>query len=849
MTLLRRVWHLLNRRRFERELLDEMRDHRDAMADPARFGDTHRLLEQSRDAWGWNWLDDLSQDFTVGVRSLMRTPSFAVTATLILAFGIGLNVTLYQMASVGLLRPPAVESPETLARFYRRAPHSSTTSVPYPLIQFVERHNTALSAVLAEMSSAVAWGPDAVEQVDLSLVSPNWFAELGAGAAHGRLFSAAADGRADSPPVAVLGYHFWQHKLGGDPGAIGSTIHLDRRPLTVVGITAETFPGLDFDVPAVYVPIEQREYLYPDSKVLRAWDADSVALYGRLRSGMTRAAARESLRGTMQAAAREHAEIAMDEWLEPHMGTVNFMDETDRMGAIAVLSLLGALTTLVMLVAAANLGNLVLSRATGRVRELGVRIALGARRGRIVRQLVVEALPLAILGAAGSLVFATAVARTIASVVSLPAYLDFTPDGRTIIASVVLAAMALIMIAVLPAWKVAQQDLTDAIKDGGHQISRALDRTLTRRLLVAGQVAGSCVLLIVAGMMVRGVQHLTQASLGFDYERAAVLSMPLGRFGITGDAVIPYWKAVKARVLAHPEVEAATIVTAPPLGGRVFETAYTDVPGIQTLQQSVDADYFKVMGIALMAGRTFHPNDAGVVIVSRKLAIEMYGTVDVVGRRFPKSNPADTIIGVAADAHTIKVNAANVAELYRPLTAKDFNLVYLVARSRSDAARIVRVLREAAQQDSRVIPSVSLMRDDFDRRVLGSRVAGAVASGIGAITLLLACLGIFGVVSYGVALRTKEIGIRTALGANRALLLRAILRQVMLPVVAGVLAGLVAAIPAGLALSGEPFHVRLADPLAFVGALLVFGTASCFAALWPAAKALRGNPVDALRHP
>jgi hypothetical protein len=368
-------------------------------------------------------------------------------------------------------------------------------------------------------------------------------------------------------------------------------------------------------------------------------------------------------------------------------------------------------------------------------------------------------------------------------------------------------------------------------------------------LMIAGQVAGSCVLLIIAGMMVRGIQHVVASSVGFEYERAAVLSMPLSRFGITGDAVIPYWQAVKTRVLANPEVEAATIVTAPPLGGRVFETSYTDVPGIETLQQSIDRDYFAVMGIPLLSGRTFDRDDDKVVIVSRKLALEMYGTVDVLGRGFPKSKPADTIVGVAADAHTIKVNATNVAELYRPLRPPDFSVVFLVARSRSDAARVVPVLREAAQQDPRVIPSIRLMRDDFDRRVLASRVAGAIASGIGAVTLLLACLGIFGVVSYGVALRTKEIGIRTALGANRPSLLRSILRQVLSPVVAGVAVGLVAAIPAGFALSGEPFYVRLGDPLAYAGALLVFGAAACIAALWPAARALRGNPIDALRHP
>jgi predicted permease len=416
------------------------------------------------------------------------------------------------------------------------------------------------------------------------------------------------------------------------------------------------------------------------------------------------------------------------------------------------------------------------------------------------------------------------------------------------VAALLLSSVALLVVAVLPAWKVAQQALTDAIKDGGHGVSRVLDRAFVRRLMLAAQVAGSCLLLVVAGLMVRGIQRVVRADVGFDYAQAAVLSMPLGRYGISGESVVPYWHDVKTRVLAHPEVESAAIVTAAPLGGRVYEVAYADTPGLEALQQSVDPEYFSVMRIPLISGRTFRRDDADAVIVSRRLALEMYGTLDVVGRRFPRSKPADTIVGVAADAHTIKVVATNVAELYRPLRESDFSLVYLVARGRSDPARLLPVLREAARLDPRVIPAVRLMRDDFDRRVRGSRLAGTVASGIGAATLLLACLGIFGVVSYGVALRTKEIGIRTALGADRGRLLRAILRQVLWPVAAGMMVGVGAAIPIGLALSGDPFYLSPGDPVAFVAALSLFVMAAFVAAVWPAARAIRGNPLDALRH-
>jgi hypothetical protein len=307
-------------------------------------------------------------------------------------------------------------------------------------------------------------------------------------------------------------------------------------------------------------------------------------------------------------------------------------------------------------------------------------------------------------------------------------------------------------------------------------------------------------------------------------------------------------------VTAHPEVEKAAIVTAAPLGGRVFQTGYRDTPGLETLVQNVDPEYFAVMRIPLMSGRLFGPGDENTVIVSRRLALAMYGTLDVLGRAFPKpaegrSAESSTIIGVASDAHSIKVEANNVAELYRPLTAPDFSEVFLVARARQDADLLPRILRDAAAAvDPRVIPTAHAMREDFDRRMQGPRLTSAIATGIGVLTLALACLGIFGVVSYGVALRTKEIGIRVALGAQQPALLRAILRQVLTPVGVGVVIGLVLAIPVGLVLGSEPFYLESTDPVAIAMSLAMFGAAASTAALWPAYRTLRRNPVQALRH-
>ena len=853
ITWFRRLWYLINRPRHERELVREMHDHRESMHDPAGFGNTLRLIEESRDAWGWTWLDEAMQDLAVGIRTLRRSPSFAITATLILAFGIGINVTLLQMMQVGLLRPPAIKHADSWVRFLRAAPDSTTTSVPYPLTEFVRDHNSVLAAVIVESSGNVAWGREAADQIGASFVSADWFSELGYGPMEGRMLAESLDATSDVPPV-VLGYRFWHNRLGAAPNLVGSTAYIDRKPVRIVGIAPAALPGLELDVPDVFIPIRQREYFYPQSTLLRDWSTGSVGMYGRLREGVSADVARDALRQTMQAMAAERPEVKSNEWLEPLLASQNFMRPDERMAVFAVVALLSLLTGLVLVVAAANLGNLVMSRATGRVRELGVRMALGARRSRIVRQLVIESVPLAVLGVLGSLAFARMTVALIAAAGSLPPYLDFSIEWKTVAVAIGLGALSLAVVGLLPAWKVAQQHLIDAIKDGGQNVSRALDRTLMRRVMVVAQVAGSCLLLIIAGMTIRSVQRALETSAGFDYERAAVLSMPLDRYGIKGDAARVHWYAVKERVRAHPEVENAAIVTAAPLGGRVFQTRYNDTPGLETLVQRVDPEYFAVMRIPLLAGSLFGARDAKTVIVSRRLALAMYGTLDVLGRGFPKSAPeraadSSTIIGVASDAHSIKVEANNVAELYQPLTPADFgDEVFLVARARGDVDRLPPILREAATLDPRVIPTAHAMREDFDRRMQGPRLTSAIASGIGLLTLALACLGIFGVVSYGVALRTKEIGIRVALGAQQPALLRAIVRQVLTPLGVGVVIGLALAIPAGLVLGTEPFYLESTDPVTIAAALAVFLAAGAAAALWPAYQVLRRNPLQALRH-
>ena len=848
---LRRVWYLVNRRRHERELVAEMHEHRGLMHDPAKFGDTHRFVEQSRDAWGWNWLDDATQDLKLGVRGLMRAPAFAITGVLILTFGIGLNLTLFQFVNVTLLKPPAITNPQTLARFTRNAPGDTSGTIAYQITQAVARETNVLSAVLVDAVAAMMWGNDMLP-VSALFVSPNWFIELGGSMAEGRAFSPTIDNAA-SATVAVVNHQFWRNTLGSDPAIVGSTVTINRVAVTVVGITAREFTGLELNQPAVWLVMEQREHFYPESQFLRAWDSDNTHMYGRLKEGTSPAAARESLRALMRRLHEQRPnDIRPDEWLEPAMGSLNFMTPRQRAVFLSRVSLVASLSTLVLIVAAANIGNLVLSRATGRSRELGVRVALGARRSRIVRQLMIETLPLALLGAAGGLVFASWTSATIAAFGSMPDNVSFSPDWQTLMVTLAMTVVALTVIGAVPAWKVSRHDLVTAIKDGGQQMSVSLDQARLRRYLMGAQVWGSCLILVLSTMMMRTLQRMVLDDLGFDYEQSATLQPSLNRYGFKNPDAIAYWRSVQERVEQHPETIGTALALAPPLGSRILENTFAnDAPGLEVVTNRIAPAFFEVMNIQLLAGRTFTAADdpKTAVIVSRTLAMEMYRRLDVLGQGFPPSKPAATIVGVVGDAHAIRLGAVKTSELYRPLLEDDYVQAVMIARARGDAALLAPVLREAAVIDARILPSVGLLRDAFQRRMVGARIVSAIALSTGLLTLLIACLGIFGVVSYGATLRIKEYGIHLALGAERVAVIRLVIRHIVWPIVIGTTLGVAAAGPIGVALRGGPIQLEATDPVAYGVALVLFVLAAMTAALLPARRVLKSDPIQSLRHP
>jgi predicted permease len=796
-------------------------------------------------------MDHVGQDLRYAARRLTRAPAFALSAVLILIVGIGLNLAFFQLLNVTALRPLRVADLDTLVRFDRVTKRFSSNGIPYPATQFIRQHNAVLSAVVTSTASDVVWGDDLNHRLDALYVSANWFAELGYGAALGRIFVAAQDERSDAAPVIVVSYDFWRTHLQSE-AVVGRIVRVNDRQATIIGVAPEGFPGLRLGDVKVWLLIDQIDYFNAGMAFKEDWSGFNTQLYGRLRPGISPAAARDGLQATVRELARVRPdEFQPDESLQPSSGRDYFRGARDRAKLRATALIVGGLMLIVLLVACANLSNLVLSHAIGRLREFSVRSALGATRWRVLRQQLVECAVIASAGALGGLIAGYWCAKFVAVQTSLPGYVDLTPDWRMVLAAGLIASMATLVIGVVPAWMVSRRDLVAAMKDGGHQTSRGLSRGRFRLVLIASQVAGCCILLIVAGSMVRGLQRILGPELGFQFAQVAVLDASLSRYGIAGEAARAFWTDVKDRISALPDVVSLALASHPPVAESANRSIYNDAPRLSVTHTVVEPSFFPLLRIAIVAGRNFDASDqAGqTVIVSRRLAVEMYGTVNAVGKGFPRSKPAWTIVGVAGDAPLVNIAATNVAELYSPVRRGDYARLVLLVRARNDPERLlIPIGRTARQADSRVLPRTWLAAARFEETLHGRRVASRVAGFAGLLALALACFGISGLVAQSVSMRMKEIGIRRALGADGGRVVRLLIRQLILPVAAGTLVGTFAGVLVGRALEAEPFYLPATNAAMPAAAVVLLTISAIVAALVPAARALDTDPLQALRH-
>lgn len=833
--LWRRILYLFNRRRLDAELESDMAFHREMAARAGRnnFGNTLRMREQSREAWGWTWLDRLLQDLHYGARILARSPGFTLMVVLVLAIGISVNVSAFSLFNMVALKALPVRDPESIVRLERQAPNASTSEMAYPSFEFYRDHAHTLSAAIAVLGIPPLQIDDDLQSTSVSFVSPNYFTELGAPAAFGRLFEPALDGSFASQPAVILSYGLWQRRFNADPSIVGRVIRIDRKPFTVVGITPYTFASLGGQHPDLWLPIAQQPYLIDGSKVLTDWTNSSVRMWGRLAPGVSAKAAEQELRALTDEIRREHHDAVWEnEYIHSSPGG-HLQVMQSEMYRVAVM--IGILTLLILAVACANVGGLLLARGINREHEIGIRIAIGANRKRIFRQLCTESILLASLGSVTGIAFSYAILRVALSQIDAPKWLSPVPDWHVLLFSMFVMLLAALFFGLAPALQIARQRQR---------------KTIARQILLAAQVAASCVLLIVSGLLARAAQHMLFTDPGFGYENTVSINPYLDQHGYSEAAAKSYLDRMQSRLSALPGVHSVSLVRLPPMG-HIVSREDTEINGrkIKIYPNWVTPDYFQTMQTPLLLGRTFQPGEKNAVIISQSYAHAVWGAKNPIGQRVPNSDSKDIVIGVVGDAHVNALNDSDALESYYAARPDNMPGMVIVVRSSGLPATVETAARSISESlDPKVLPEMHPLKDLYHDITLQIEHISAVVSLIGIVAVALAGVGIVGLVAFSVSQRTKELAIRLALGATKRKLYATLLRQFTWPIVSGLLIGTALAAIGSRFLRAVLFGVSNLDPLGYAAALALLLVIVAIAGILPARRALHLDVARALHY-
>lgn len=833
--LLRRIHYVIHRRRLDAELENDIEFHREmaALAGRNNFGNMLRMREQAREAWGWTWLDRLGQDLSYGVRILARAPGFTLLAVLVLAIGIGVNVSAFSLFNLVALKSLPAPEPDRLVRLERRSPNAYTSEMAYPSFVFYRDHAKTLSAAMAVLGVPPMQIDDDLQPASASFVTPNYFTELGTPAANGRLIDAGRDGDASAPPGVVLSFGFWQRRFGGDPSVIGRMIHLNKKPATVIGVTPFDFASLGGQHPDIWMPIAQQPYFIEGSKVLLDPNTSSVRMWGRLAPGVSAKSAEQELRALTNELRHQHPEAVWDnEYIQSSPGGHMQVMQPEM---YQVAAMVGVLTLLILGVACANLGGLMLARAVSREHEIGIRIAIGAGRGRIFRQLCTESLLMASLGAIAGLGLGYLVLRIALTVFDAPRWLPAAPDWRVLLFTICVTVIAALFFGLAPALQIARQ---------------RQHKTVARQILVGAQVAASCVLLIVAGLLLRATQHALYTDPGFGYEQLLSIDSQLGQHGYTAAAAKTYLAEMQSRLLAVPGVKSVALVKLPPLGHTVSR-ARREINGRAVLMYPnwVEPGFFNTMEIPMRLGRTFHPGEKHVVIVSESMARQQWPEQNPVGQQIGDGDTKDTVVGVVGDAHINALSDDDAAEQYWPAQLDDMPSMVVMARAAGEPGSLASTVKTISESlDVKLFPEIRQLKLLYREDVSGVEKVAMAVSVIGMVAVALAGIGIIGLVAFTVSQRTKEIAIRIALGAKPLAVLASVLRQFSWPVALGLVAGTGFAAAASKLLRVALYGVSNLDPASYAGAIAVLLGIVLVAAVLPARRSLRLDLAKTLHY-
>ncbi len=883
---LARLGDRLRRDRLDAELADELRFHRDQLERNGdvqagrRLGNLTRLKEETRDIWSIRWLDDLMQDIRYALRGLHRSPGFAATVILTLGLGIGANAAMFGVIDRLMFRPyPYLRDPATVDRVYLQLTgrnDATITSVSFPYTRYLDLQrwtsSFSESAAFVAARHAIGSGEDAREHPVYG-VSASFFGFFDAQPAAGRFFGPTEDALPAGADVAVLGHRFWQAELGGR-NVLGETIQIGSARYTIVGVAPSGFVGVaQTRDPAVFIPITAyavHEGWGAPTDYYHHYNWDWTEMMVRRKPGISRDQAAADLTAAFArsrvAARAVHPNFAQTERANPRAipGALQTAAGPDAGLEMRTLLWVAGVAAIVLIIACANVANLYLARAVGRRRELALRLALGVSRGRLVRQSLTESLLLSLLGCGAGLIAAQWAGIGLRRLF-LPFATSFevVTDWRTLGIASIAALLAAAATGVAPVL-LAKRDAPAGRLMAGNRAGPA-DRSRSRSVLLVAQAALSVLLLVGAGLFVRSLVRVQAVPAGFDPE--PVLLMTWER---RGAAASPAERiAIRDHILevAHrlPAVEAAAWVSSVPMQGT--STFALAVPGIDSVHllgrfnyQIASPGYFDVVKTRIVRGRAFSDADqAGsppVVVVSASMARTLWQNRDPLGQcirvgwmnRPAETLPCTTVIGVAEDALQDPM-ADQPLRYYLPQAQLDEGGWQLALRIRGDARAEAESIRRALQRE---LPGLSYlyvqaMGDMYERRHHSWRMGAAMFLTFGALALVVAAIGLYGVMGYDVAQRMHELGVRTALGAQRSDLIALVLRRALALTLAGVAAGLVLA----LTLSGwlEPllFRQSARDPVVYGGVGIVLVLVALVATALPTLRATRADPNAVLR--
>jgi predicted permease len=826
------------------------------------------------------------QDIRYGFRMLCRSPGFAGVAVLTLALGIGANTGIFTIFEQVLLRSLPVRDPGALVLIQAQGKFigsrwGNETMLSYARFKDLQGTTALFEGALCRRGESVVLDDGrGAERVDIELASASYFDVLGVPPALGRTFVAEDETVSGVNPVAVLSHEFWRTRFGADPAVLGRTLLVDRVPVVVVGVAAAGFRGVNLDArPKLFLPVTMKRQISPGWQPLddrkNAW----LQVYCRLRKDFSRA-------GAAVAVQARHRELIELEIRSPGFEDLSDLDREQFRQSRAVLwpagrgisdlssnlgptlQLLMALAALVLLAACVSVSSLLVARATSRHKEITVRLAVGAGRWRIFRQVLVESLVLAALGGCAAL--AVGLVTTHAILLFAPGQLKaaISPalNGRMLAFNLAVSAAAALLFGLFPAWWATRVDLVSTLKEQAASVLGG-SRARLRHVLVAAQVGLSLILLIGSGLLLRSLLTLYHVDPGFRTTNLISFHPDLGLSGYNWQRAISFYQQLQTQLRSVPGVESVALAQTLLLGGRRSRDGVI-VEGYQlregedpvAFRDCISRDYLKTLGIPLKLGREFNEQDelrgAKQVVLVNEAFVRWFceGRNPVgyhVGFRWSaNAQPDREIVGVVSDFRTSGPRQAAEPQVFVPYSQIDASRVIVYVRTTLASAQLFRAIREQVRQlDSRIpIMDLTTMEDRLDRILANERLVGFLASLFGALATLLAVVGLYAVTAYSVARRVQEIGVRMALGAQRRNVLALVLREGMILTAVGVGLGLGVALALTRILRGLLFEITPTDPATFVSTALLLGVVALLACYLPARRAARIDPMVALRH-